>query len=77
MSEWHDIVALSAGANHTVGLKSDGTVIAVGGNLNGQCNVEDWKDIVSVSAGAYHTVGLKADGTAIAVGNNDFRQCII
>ena len=30
---------VAAGARHTVGLKSDGTVVAVGDNLNGQCNV--------------------------------------
>mgnify|MGYP003442152156 CR=1 FL=1 len=31
VSDWKDIVSVSAGTNHTVGLKSDGTVVAVGG----------------------------------------------
>jgi hypothetical protein len=31
VSGWSDIVAVSAGSYHTVGLKSDGTVVAVGG----------------------------------------------
>lgn len=64
-----------AGYAHTVGLKSDGTVIAVGQNNWGQCNVGDWTDIVAVSAGTWYTVGLKSDGTVVAVGNNDFDQC--
>ena len=57
---------LSAGFDHTVGLKADGTVIAVGDYRGGQCNVGDWTDIVAVAAGDEHTVGLKADGTVVA-----------
>ena len=33
---------ITAGDEHTVGLKSDGTVIAVGSNRYGQCNVANW-----------------------------------
>ncbi|NLO86339.1 MAG: chromosome condensation regulator, partial [Clostridiales bacterium] len=29
----------------TVGLRADGTVVAVGENDEGQCNVSDWTDI--------------------------------
>ena len=61
---------ISAGGRHTVGLKADGTVVAVGWNEVGQCEVSDWRDIVAISAGDVHTVGLKADGTVVAVGNN-------
>ena len=73
--EWKDIVAISAGGWHTVGLKADGTVIAAGYNHDGQCDVSGWKDIVAVSAGACHTVGLKSDGTVIAAGYNHDGQC--
>ena len=66
---------LSAGREHIVGLKADGTVVAAGGNYYGQCNVSGWKDIVAVSAGSFHTVGLRADGTVAAVGNNKSGQC--
>ena len=31
-----------AGWDHTVGLRSNGTVVAVGGNDWGQCNTFDW-----------------------------------
>ena len=68
--EWEDVIALSASINHLVGLKADGTVVAVGENQDGQCNVSDWKDIVAIACGESHTVGLKTDGTVVAVGNN-------
>lgn len=70
---WEDIVAISAGSHHTVGLKSDGTVVALGENDYGQCNVEDWKDIVAIAAGGNCTVGLKADGTVVTTGRDS--QC--
>ena len=66
---------VSAGGNHTVGLKVDGTVVAVGSNQQGQCDVKSWSDIIAISAGFHHTVGLKADGTAVAVGDNRSGQC--
>ena len=68
-------MAVSAGSNNTVGLKSDGTVVAVGYNKYGQCDVSDWTDIVAVSAGECHTVGLKSNGTVVAAGWNDDGQC--
>ena len=68
-----DIIA--AGRRHTVGLKSDGTVTAVGNNKFGQCNVSGWRDIVAVAAGCAHTLGLKSDGTMVAVGDNEYGQC--
>ena len=63
-----------AGNDYTIGLKSDGTVVAVGTNEDGECNVDSWRDIVAVAAGD-HTVGLKADGTVVAVGSNGDGQC--
>ena len=66
---------VSAGAYHTIGLKKDGTVVVVGSNYYGQCDVPNWKDIVTISAGDCHTVGLKKDGTAVAVGYNEYGQC--
>ena len=69
---------VSVGDCHTVGLKSDGTVVAVGENDDGQCDVSGWTDIVAVSAGNYHTVGLKSDGTVVATqytGDYYYGQC--
>ncbi|MDY4754617.1 MAG: TIR domain-containing protein [Candidatus Faecousia sp.] len=66
---------ISAGGWHTVGLKTDGTVVAVGRNDDGRCNVGGWKDIVAVSADNKHTVGLKENGTVVAAGDNECGQC--
>ena len=68
---------VGAGNSHTVGLKSDGTVVAVGYNRDGQCDVSGWKNIVAISAGEYHTVGLKSDGTVVAVGYNYNGRCYV
>lgn len=67
--QWRDIVAVSAGNQHTVGLKSDGTVVAAGENFDGECDVSDWTDIVQVAAGFCFTAGLKKDGTVVYAGN--------
>ena len=75
---WGEITpreTVSAGDDHTVGLKADGTVVALGDNYDGQCDVDGWTDIVAVSAAWRHTVGLKADGTVVAVGYNGSGQC--
>ena len=66
---------VSAGYNHIVGLKADGTVIAAGNNDSNQCNVKKWTDIIFISAGRNHTVGMKSDGTVLATGGNDEEQC--
>ncbi len=66
---------ISAGTGYTVGLKRDGTVVAVGDNRAGECNVSGWTDIVAVSAGDNFTVGLKSDGTVVAVGDNEDGEC--
>ena len=75
---WDEIAehdTLSAGFLHTAALKTDGTVVAVGDNDDGQCDVSGWTDIVAIAAGNSHTVGLKADGTVVADGNDRSGQC--
>lgn len=73
---WNSVVEISARYGHTLGLKSNGTVVATGYNdEDGQCDVEDWNNIVAISAGYYHSVGLKSDGTVVANGANNSGQC--
>lgn len=69
------IETISAGDYHTVGLKTDGTVVAVGYMSSEKHEINNWTNIVAVSAGDSHTVGLKSDGTVIAVGSGAFSQC--
>ena len=66
VNNWHDIIAIAAGDTHTVGLRSDGTVVATGDNQCGQCNVSDWHNIIDVKAFGSHTVGLRSDGTVVS-----------
>ena len=66
---------VAGGAWHTLGLKSDGTVVAAGYNSYGQCDVGNWTDIIQVDGGGEHTVGLRSDGTVVAAGRNDYGQC--
>jgi alpha-tubulin suppressor-like RCC1 family protein len=75
VGNWTGIIEVAAGDGHTVGLKSDGAVVAVGYNGDGQCAVGNWTNIIGVAAGADHTVGLKSDGTVVAVGWNEWGQC--
>ena len=63
---------IAAGDWHMVGLKSDGTAVAVGNNDFGQCDVGNWTRITQVAAGGAHTVRLKADGTVVATGGDYF-----
>jgi len=61
---------VATGIWHTLGVRFDGTVVAVGWNPDGQCGVGDWTDIIQVAGGEHHTAGLKADGTVVSVGGN-------
>jgi alpha-tubulin suppressor-like RCC1 family protein len=69
------IPVVAAGESHTVGLKDDGTVLAVGYNAFGECDVGSWMDTIQIAAGYFHTAGLKSDGTVVAVGDNRYGQC--
>ena len=66
---------ISAGVNHTVGLRSDGTVVATTFFGYDQCRESSWKDVVAVAAGREHTVGLLSNGTVVAAGSNTNREC--
>lgn len=67
ISEWDDIIAISAGDFHIVGLRADGTVVTTQLGEYAE-EISGWTDIVAVSAGYGFTLGLRADGTVVAVG---------
>ena len=69
------VVAIAAGAEHTVALKQDGTVVAWGDNTFGQTKVPaGLSGVVAIAAGGFHTVALKQDGTVVAWGGNSDGQ---
>ena len=74
---WEDVIAVAAGnvhtatntgKSHTIGLRSDGIVLATGWNHDQQCEVGDWRDIAAVAAGWRRTLGVSSDGTVLATG---------
>jgi len=71
-----DFVAISTGNGHSLGLKSDGSVVAWGYNNYGQCDVPSPNsDFVAISARGDHSLGLKSDGSIVAWGLNNYGQC--
>lgn len=66
---------ISAGVEHSLAIRNDGTVIAGGWSEYDQNEVEGWSDIVSVAAGTFHSVGLRSDGSVVAIGSNLQGQC--
>lgn len=72
LSHWTDIIAVSAGVNFSMGLKSDGTVMTT---LSWFSKYKDWNNIIAIAAGYQHMVALRADGTVVAEGDNYDGQC--
>jgi len=73
--DWRNIVAVSAGAYFTVGLRGDGTAVGIGRNDFRQRNVRGWTNLSEISAGVRHTVGLRNDGTLLVCGQDKFGEC--
>ena len=70
---------VSAGAAHSVLLRSDGSAVACGRNGERQCipPLEEGVCYTQVSAGGGHSVLLRSDGSAVACGRNEYGQCDI
>lgn len=70
-----DIVAVSAAVDHSLALKSDGTVFAWGDNMNGQCDVPaGLANVTEIAAGEFFSVALKSDRSIVTWGANDYGQ---
>jgi len=77
-----DIIAISAGGQHNVALRNDGTVWAWGNNTAGQlgyrtivgnrpapAQVQGLSGITAIDGGSSHTIALQYDGTVWVWGN--------
>ncbi|MBI3044835.1 MAG: fibronectin type III domain-containing protein [Betaproteobacteria bacterium] len=61
--------AIAAGGNHSLAVRTDGTVVAWGDNTNGQTTVPGTAvNVVAIAAGGSHSLALKSDDTVVAWG---------
>jgi alpha-tubulin suppressor-like RCC1 family protein len=78
-----NVVAISAGGDHSLALRADGIVWSCGNNLHGQTGlgtglidthaarpVPGIDDVIAISSGAAYNMALKSDGTVWAWGWN-------
>ncbi|MCA9785311.1 MAG: hypothetical protein KC488_02045, partial [Candidatus Cloacimonetes bacterium] len=71
-----ELVSLSAGGGHSMGLRADGTLVVWGDNREGQCQLTSaTPGCIAVSAGLNHSLALLADGSLRASGDNLYGQC--
>jgi alpha-tubulin suppressor-like RCC1 family protein len=82
-----NIVAIAAGSDHSLALKSDGTLLSWGNDSYGQLGdgrafpdsptpsaVLGASNIVAIAAGSNHSLALKSDGTLLSWGNDSYGQ---
>ena len=72
------VVAIAAGVDHSLALKSDGTMVAWGFNGSGQATVPvGLAGVAAIAAGLNHSLALKSDGTVVAWGSNWYGQTTV
>ena len=70
-----NVVAIAAGAWHSLALRANGLVVSWGNDFNGQSDVpSDLTDAVAIAAGAFHSLAIRANGTVAAWGADDYGQ---
>ena len=70
-----NVIAISTSMDHSLALKSDGTVFAWGNNMNGQCTVPaGLGNVGKIAAGEFFSVALRNDGSIVTWGANDYGQ---
>ena len=72
ISDFINIVSLSANDEHIVGLKEDGTVAVLSVDTHEQCAITNWNVISAICASDSGVYGVKRDGTVIAESNTQY-----
>ncbi|HTF90904.1 MAG TPA: DNA methyltransferase [Planctomycetota bacterium] len=71
-------VEIAAGYDHSLAVRSDGSIVAWGANSKGQCNVPALPaglTYVRVASASWHSLAIRSDGSVVAWGQNTFGQC--
>ncbi|RYG46369.1 hypothetical protein EON79_10330, partial [bacterium] len=72
------VTQLSAGGQHVLAVKRDGTVSAWGSHIYGENNVPaGLSGVVGVAAGNSHSLALKSNGTVVGWGDDQYGQATI
>lgn len=70
-----NVVAFASGGGHALALRSNGTVVAWGGNYYGETAVPaGLSHVIAIAADEHLSLALKRDGTVVAWGGNYFGQ---
>lgn len=69
--------SVACGYAHTVALRGDGRVFAVGASPDGRCDTAAWHDVADIACGVRHTAAVLADGHCVACGDNRQGQCAV
>lgn len=68
---------MACGYEHTVALRTDGRVYAVGHNPDGRCDTRQWRGVTDMACGMRHTVAILEDGSCVATGDDRYGQCAV
>jgi len=73
------VIAIAAGAYHSLALRSDGTLVAWGYNSGGQVSLlpAGLSGVIKIAAGYTFSMALKSDGTVVEWGDNTYTQTTV
>ena len=69
-----NITKIAGGGEHSLVLKSDGSIVGWGYNYQGQATPPAGSDFVAIAAGGHHSLALKSDGSIVGWGYNGYGQ---
>jgi alpha-tubulin suppressor-like RCC1 family protein len=67
-------VQVSAGGEHMLALRADGSITGWGRNDYGQASPPAGRNYTAIAAGGEHSLALKADGSIVGWGRNNYGQ---